>query len=230
MFSPKRNTPLCLIVIAIILSIVCGGCGSSSSSNNMSPTQAEAVTAQVMMAALQALQSTPFPDATIPAVTGKNGHPDFATVLKNIHPDATTGCTPTPNGGETCNWPVSYDGGCPGGGTISVDGDVDGTLDNTFTGSLDGTLTIIPSSCAVPNTGLVINGDPSVGLTGQLDLSDGSPTSVEFTQTGGISYGPNPSGSCQFNMTLSATLSGQAVTSCKISGTACGQSLSVTCQ
>ena len=228
MFQPKRYAPLCLTVLAITLSIVGAGCGSSNS-NNMSQTQAEAVTAQVMMAALQAVQSTPFPEAT-PAVTGKDGHPDFATLLKNIHPDVTTGCTPTQNGGETCNWPVSYDGGCPGGGTISVDGDVNGTVDNTFTGSLDGTLTIIPSMCSVPNTGLVINGDPSVGVTGQLDLSDGSPTSVEFTQTGSISYGPNPSGSCPFNMTLSATRSGQAITSCKISGTACGQSITVTCQ
>jgi hypothetical protein len=48
---------------------------------------------------------------------------------------------------------------------------------------------------------------------------------VSLTEEGGISYGPNPSGSCSLNTTYTIN----SVSSCTITGTVCGQSVSGTC-
>ncbi len=228
MFLINRIASLCLMVVATMLLVLCGGCGSSSansSNNSMSSAQAQAVTDQVVQALTQALAST-FP-SNLPAAN--DVHPNLSTVVRNIGPNVSSGCTSTATG-ENCNWPISlpyYPCVSPGGGqegSISVTGDIDGTLNNSGSGSVSADITITPTNCSVSN--LIINGDPSISIASQINLT-GTALSfpIIFTETGGISYGPNPSGSCQIN----ATYTMNSLSSCTVSGTVCGQSVSGSC-
>jgi predicted Fe-S protein YdhL (DUF1289 family) len=215
----------CLTVVAVTLSMLCAGCGSSNSgmaNNSMSPAQAQAVTDQVVQALTQSL--TVAISASAPAIDGRRS---LSAVVSNIHPDTSSGCTSTATG-YSCNWPIALkDDACGGsqGGTISVTGDISGSLSNTESGFVTGQFTITPANCSVSN--LIINGDPSIDLSGQINFtSDLNPKfPITFTETGGISYGPSPSGSCR----LQATYTINSSLGCTVSGTVCGQSVSGSC-
>jgi hypothetical protein len=85
-------------------------------------------------------------------------------------------------------------------------------------------LTITPSACSV--SGLILNGDPSITVDGQINFTQSAPSfPITLSETGGLSYGPNSSGSCQFNLTYSIT----STTACTITGTACGQPVTGPC-
>jgi hypothetical protein len=227
MFRKKTRASLCLTAVAAVLSILCVGCGSSSNNNAMSNTsmsqaQAQAVSEQVSEAIAQALGSVP---SSVSATS--DARPSLSTAVGNLRPDASSGCTSTSTG-QNCNFPISLtDFPCSGaqGGTISVIGDVDGTLNNSGAGSVSGQFTITPAECSVSN--LIINGDPSITVAGQINFTNNeTPTfPITFTETGGISYGPNPSGSCQLN----ATYTINSLSSCTVSGMVCGQSVSGSC-
>jgi len=219
-FPLPRNASLFLIAVAVMVPILCGGCGSgSSSSNSMSQAQAQAVTEQLSQAVAQALDSA---FASNPA-TVRDVRPSLSTVLREIRPDQSSGCAPSGTG-ENCNWPISYDGTCPQGGTIAVTGDIDTTLNGSGGGSVNSQITVTPANCSVSN--LVINGDPNIDVGLQMSFTNSTPVfPITLTETGGISYGPNPSGSCQFNVTYSIT----SKTSCTITGKACGQSVNGSC-
>ncbi|MGA2375664.1 MAG: hypothetical protein ABSF72_09085 [Candidatus Sulfotelmatobacter sp.] len=225
MFRIERSRSFYLIALAALLPILSTGCGSNSSTNNnLSQAQAQAVAQQVSQALTQALGAAVPATATAPAT---DAHPSLSTVVNDLHPDALPGCTSSSNG-ETCNIPISLTNyPCSGsqGGTISVTGDVDGTLTNTGSGSLSAQLAITPANCSVSN--LILNGDPSINVAGQINFTNNETPvfPVTFTETGGISYGPNPSGSCQVNATYTINSS----LSCTISGTVCGQSVSGSC-
>ncbi|MGB6737908.1 MAG: hypothetical protein WA578_08760 [Candidatus Sulfotelmatobacter sp.] len=211
-----------MIIPAVLLALLCVGCGSSSNSanSNMSQAQAQAVAQQFSQALVQALGSA-VPAAEPPATS--DARPSLSTVVSGLRPDALPGCTST-SSGETCNIPISLmNYRCSGsqGGTVSVTGDVDGTLTNTGSGSLSTQLAITPANCSVSN--LILNGDPSINVGGQINFTnDETPVfPVTFSETGGISYGPNPSGSCQVNATYTINSS--------LSCTVCGQSVSGSC-
>ncbi len=222
-----RSGSFCMIVVAALLSILCVGCGSSNSNstnNNMSQPQAQAVAQQFSQAITQALSGA-VPSTEPPETT--DARPSLSTAISDMHPDALPGCTSTSNG-QTCNIPISltnYPCGGTQGGTISITGDVDGTLTNTGSGSLSAQLAVTPASCSVSN--LIVNGDPSINVGGEINFSNNETPvfPVTFTETGGISYGPNPSGSCQLNVTYTVNSS----LACTISGTVCGQSVSGSC-
>jgi hypothetical protein len=226
MFQPARNASLCLTAAAAmlsILSVACGGGSGSSTSAAMSQAQAEAVAEQISQAMAQAL-GVAVP-SSVPATSG--ARPSLSTAVRDLRPDSVGGCTSSPTG-ETCNIPISltnYPCTGPKGGTISITGDIDGTLNNDGAGSVNGQFTITPANCSVSN--LVFNGDPSISVDGQINFTDNeTPTfPITFMETGGITYGPNPSGSCQLNVTYSINSS----LSCTISGTVCGQSVSGSC-
>jgi len=218
MFRMKAHTSLCLIVVAAMLSILCGGCGSSSS-NNMSQAQAQAVTAEVSQAVAQALASA----FNLNPPAERTVRPSLSTVVRDIRPNLTSGCTPTANG-EDCNWPIADSGPCPQGGTIAVAGDINAALDNSGDGSVNSQLTVTPANCGVSN--LVINGDPSIGVGLQMSFANSAPVfPITISENGGISYGPNPSGSCKFDVTYTIT----SATSCTMTGTACGRSFNGSC-
>jgi hypothetical protein len=226
----KMKSNLCWIAVAALLSMLCVGCGSSSSnsmSNNaMSAAQAQAVSAQVALALTQAL-GTVNPDGA--ADVHKNLSAAVSAAVRDIRPETSTGCTSTSTG-QNCNFPISlpdYPCVSPGGGqegSISVSGDIDGTLNNAGGGALSGQFTITPTNCSVSN--LLVNGDPSISVAGQINFTNTAITfPVVFTETGGLSYGPNPSGSCQVN----ATYTINAQLACTVTGTVCGQPVNGTC-
>ena len=213
----KSASPISLALVTLFL-ILCGGCGSTKqSSQNLSPAQAQAVSQEVE-AALQAALTAAL-SSGLPADT----HRSLAASVGHLTPNQSSDCTTNSNG-ETCNIPITYSGACPGGGTIGVSGDFDFTLDNSGDGTDSSTLTITPSNCSVSN--LTINGDPNITVAMQMSIANDAPVyPITVTESGGISYGPNPSGSCSMN----ATLTINSETSCTISGNICGQSLSGTC-
>jgi len=193
-----------------------GGCGSSGGSHGISQAQAQAISQQVVTT-VEAALSAAFTPATRGAPTS------LSTIVKTARAAQSFDCTPTANG-ETCNVPVSYTGTCPGGGTIGVSGDFNFTLDNSGDGSDNATLTVTPTNCSVSN--LTINGNPDITLATQLAFQADAPVyPITLTEGGGVTYGPNPSGSCTLNVTLTVT----SQTNCTITGTLCGQSLSGSC-
>jgi hypothetical protein len=220
MFRMNGHVSLCLIIVAATVSILCGGCGSGGSNSNvMSQAQAQAVIEQVSEAVAQALENA-FSSGE-GAVRGVR--PSLSTVVRSIQPDQSSGCTPS-GSGENCNWPISYDGACPQGGTIAVAGDIDATLNGAGSGSVSSQVTITPANCAVSS--LVISGDPNIGVGINMNFTDSAPVfPITLTEAGGISYGPNPSGSCKLNVIYTIT----SETSCTITGTVCGQSVNGSC-
>lgn len=215
----KNSACFCAIIVVATLFLLSAGCGSSS--NTLSQAQAQAVTQQISLALDQALST-----AIAANAASENGvHPSLATIVSKIHSDSSSPCTPTATG-ENCNFPISDSVACSGGGTISVTGDVQGSLSNNGGGSIQTQITVTPASCAVSNSSLVINGDPSVTVDSQINFTASAPTyPITFSETGGISYGPKPSGSCQMNVTSTIN----SATSCTITGTVCGRSVSGSC-
>ncbi len=215
---PLNNRFRFCLIAAATLPILSAGCGNSS--NTLSQAQAQAVTQQISLALDQALSQT----IAANAVSEKGFHPSLATIVSNIHSDQSP-CTVTATG-ENCNFPISDSVACSGGGTISVAGDVDGALNSSGGGSIQTQITVTPASCSVSNSNLVINGDPSVTVDSQINFTASAPAyPITFAETGGISYGPKPSGSCQINVTSTIN----SATSCTITGTVCGRSVNGSC-
>lgn len=220
--SPKNGTRITKFValaaaaVATSLLLVSAGCGSSS--HNLSTAQAQAVSSE-MSTALQAALSA---SLTADSSTSRHGNPSLSTILSKVHNDQESGCTVN-DSGESCNIPVSYTGNCPGGGTIGISGDFDYTLNTSGSGSDSSTLTITPTNCSVSSE--TINGNPNVTVATQINFTNDAPVfPITLTETGGISFGPNPSGSCTVNVTYTVNS-----TSCTASGTICGQSISGSC-
>lgn len=213
--SPRYAPTLSFVLLAIVAFAL--SCGSSSSSHNLSQAQAQAVSQEVVTALQSALTAAFSAGASSPSQPRS-----LASTVRHAG-SSPSDCTTNPNG-EMCNIPVSYSGSCPGGGTISVTGDFDFTLSTSGDGSDSSTLTVTPAACSVSN--LVINGDPSVTVATQMQFQNGAPVyPITLTEGGGISYGPNPAGSCSINATMSIT----SATSCTITGSICGQTINGSC-
>jgi hypothetical protein len=190
-----------------------------SSSHSLSQAQAQAISQEVFSALNSAMVAGLTPTGTSTAAT----RPSLGEIVERARSAQSSGCTVT-NSGESCNIPITYQGACPNGGTISVSGDFMYTLDNSGNGSDSSSLTVTPAACAVDN--VTFNGDPSVTFATQFNLQNyGLAFPITFSGTGGISYGPNPSGSCSINVKATAT----SVTSCSVSGSICGRSVSGSC-
>jgi hypothetical protein len=214
----KNSARFCAIVVVATLFILSAGCGSSS--NTLSQAQAQAVTQEISLALDQALSTA----IAANAVSEKGVHPSLATIVSSIHSDSSSPCTPTATG-QNCDITISDSVACSGGGTISVTGDVKGSIGSSG-GSIQTQITVTPASCALSNSNLVINGDPSVTVDSQINFTQSAIAyPITFSETGGISYGPKPSGSCQMNVTSTIN----SATSCAITGTVCGRSVSGSC-
>jgi hypothetical protein len=207
-----------VLTFGLLFSSACGG--GSTTSQPLSTAQAQAISQEFAEVAEAALQGS---------ITGatrerENFSEIFAESVKHgASSSASSGCVTSLNG-TTCNFPVSYSGNCPQGGSIGVSGDLDFTLNDSGDGSDNSSLTITPTNCVVSN--VTINGDPNVTFATQVTFqNDNLAYPVTLNETGGISYGPNPSGSC----TVNATLTISSPQSCTVSGTICGQTLSGSC-
>jgi hypothetical protein len=208
-----------VVTVGLLLSVACGG-GSSSMSQGLTARQAQAVSQEIAAAAQAALQTS-----ITGAARERQGFGQiFAeSAVRDASPNASGGCV-TSASGTTCNFPVSYSGACPQGGTIGITGDFNFTLNNAGDGSDSTTLTITPASCAASN--VTFSGDPNVTIATQVNFQNDAPVyPITLTESGGISYGPNPTGSCSVNATMTITSS----QTCTVSGNICGQTLSGNC-
>jgi len=229
MFQMNGHVSWCLIVAAATLSIVCSGCGSSASNSQaMSQAQAQAVSAQVSGAFAQALENA-FSGGSAGESSGKSAGnatvkgASLSTAVTSIRPDLSSGCTQS-GSGYNCNWPVSYTAPCDQGGTIAVSGDLATTLNGSGSGSLSSQLTLIPTNCGI--VGTVINGDPNVGFVVNMNFVNQVPVfPITIPESGTISYGPNPSGTCAIKVTNTIA----SENSCTMTGMLCGQSVNEAC-
>jgi hypothetical protein len=207
----------CAIAALTSFSLLCITCGGSS--HSLSQAQAQAISQELFTALNSAMVAGLTPTGTRTVATP----PSMGGIVERARSAQSSGCTVT-NSGESCNIPITYQGACPKGGTISVSGDFAYMLDNTGNGSDSSTVTVTPAACAVDN--VTFNGNPSVTFAAQFNLQDyGLAFPITFSGVGGISYGPNPSGSCSINVKATAT----SVTSCNVSGSICGRSVSGSC-
>lgn len=214
-----------VVTLGLLFSVACGG-GSSSGNQNLSAAQVQAVSQEISTALEAALQAsiTPGDVRREPANFAKTFTEKFESDRAAISPDASSGGCTTSASGTSCNYPLSYSGSCPQGGTINVTGDFSFILNDSGNGSDNSTLTITPTSCDA--SGVTFSGNPNITLATQVSFQDFAVVyPFTLTETGGISYGPNPSGSCTVNATLTIT----SDQTCTISGSICGQSLSGSC-
>jgi hypothetical protein len=207
------------VVGLVIMAVGCGGGSMSSTTGPMSAAQAQAVSGQVVQALSAALGNA------FNGVSLDEKPRNLAAALANVHPETSSSNDCTSSGsGTTCNVPISYSGPCSAGGTIGISGDISGSLNNSGTGDFSTQIMVTPTNCVVAGT--TFNGDPSITIGGQISLADSNISyPVNFTETGGISYGPNPSGSCTVNVKYSFS----STSACTVTGTVCGQSVNGTC-
>jgi hypothetical protein len=208
-----------VLAIATLALVACVAlsCGSSSS-KNPSSTQVQEISQELFTALGSALNA-----GLTPPGSAQPSHPSLATALQHDPRLVQSDCTVTDTG-ETCNVVLTYQGNCPMGGTIAVAGDLAFTLDNSGNGSDSSALTVTPAACAVQD--ITFSGNPSVTVSTAFGMASYAVSyPVTFSEKGGITYGPNPSGSCTIN--VNATVN--SATSCSVTGTICGQSVTGNC-
>jgi hypothetical protein len=194
---------------------VCASCGSSNNSS-ISNAQAQAISQELVSAAGSAMTGEFYGGGPGAA------HATLSKIIRDARPGASSGCTVNPSG-QTCNFPIAYTGPCPAGGTINVSGDFNLTLNSSGTGSDSSTLTIAPINCVVSD--LTINGDPSVTLATTIGYTNGAfDFPLTMKESGGVSYGPHPSGTCTADVSLTLQQN-----SCSVTGTVCGHSVDGNC-
>ena len=212
--SAKAVCAAALLTALALFFLACGG-----SDHNISQAQAQAISGELF----DALRSAIVAGLTSPGSAAAATPQSLPEILEQAQPAQSSGCTITDTG-ESCDIPLTYSGNCPNGGTISVAGDFIYTLDNNGNGSDSSSVTVTPANCAVSN--ITFNGNPSLTFSTQFGMQNNALAfPIMLTGTGGISYGPNPKGSCSINVKATAT----SAVSCSISGSICGRSVSGSC-
>jgi len=204
----RLGLSLSVIPLLILLLTACGTSKSNSGDNNLSPAQAQEIAHAMSEGVSQSVGGGfgAFSAAANHKVIRKT---EFAN-------DSGPSCS-----GDNCTWQISDTFACAQGGTLSVSGFVSGSLDGYGDGSVQEQISEVPGSCAVD--GIVFNGDPQLTVSGGIQMSNWNPVwPLTGTLSGGVSFRPNPSGVCQFNLNFSVNsdLTGT------YSGTACGQAVS----
>ena len=199
------------------LALLMMGCGGSNSMNNkLTPAQAQSVATAVSSGIVQAITAGLGAGMIDPVPNGMHR-------VDPVPNTSTVSCVSSANG-ESCTWPISSTFSCPGGGTMAVSGNLSGSLSSSGNGSAQAQITADPASCSV--NGIVLNGSPSITVAGQVNIANDAPVwPVTGSETGGVTFGPNPSGSCQLNLTFSVSSN----LSCTVTGTACGQTINGNC-
>jgi hypothetical protein len=215
----KASVPTIVFSLGTIVAIavLMIGCGSSNSSmNNLTSAQAQAVASAVSTSVSQSIEGA------FGVASGERGV-GVTRIVDGSPRTSTPSCTlSSSNGSFSCQ--ISQSFSCSGGGTTAVSGNISGSVSESGTGSIQEQVVATPTNCSVD--GITLNGDPDVTVAGQFNISNWSPVwPVTGTETGGVTYGPNPSGTCQLNVTFTVNSN----LSCTISGTACGQTVSGNC-
>jgi len=215
----KSHYALVLSLAAIVsLALLILGCGSgNSNSSALTQAQAQAIATAVSNGIGQALAGTFGAPSLRPSSDAMRR---VGTAANAATPPL---CMPS-SAGQTCTWPISGTFACPGGGTMAVSGKITGSLNTTGSGSAQVQIAGVPASCSV--NGMILNGAPQVDVAAQMNVLNDMPEwPVTGSETGAVSYGPHPSGTCQLNLTYTVNSN----LSCTVSGTACGQSVSGSC-
>lgn len=217
MVSHKSAHAIALSAATLVgVALLMLGCGTSNSSpKTLTQAQAQSIATGISNGVGQAVTGAFGVASLRPGTSAMTNTETSPNAMLPI-------CTPT-SSGEICVWPVSSTFSCPGGGSMAVMGNVTGSL-SAGTGSAQVQIAATPANCSV--NGLVLNGDPQVNLAGVINILNDNPVwPLTGTETGGVTYGPNPSGSCQLNLTFKVNSN----LSCTVTGTACGQSVSGNC-
>ena len=202
-----------MVVSIAVVMIACGG--GSSTPKNLTQTQAQAIASAVSSGIAQSTAGA----------FGVSADRASANLLRIETTPEITGFPCAPGGICEAAFNSTFD--CPGGGTMAIAGAFLGTLDDSGDGSVQAQLVADPRNCSVDN--FVLNGDPSVNVATTVNIKSDQPQSpITGTETGGVAYGPNPSGSCKFNVTYTINF-GNSNFSCTASGTACGYPVSGNC-
>lgn len=216
--SPGKSA--CAIAALAILAFFFVACGGSSS-HTLSSAQAQAISQELSTALSSAVVSGLAP-ASSPATSAPHS---LSPALRQLEaePSLSGSCTVGPSG-TSCNFPISFTGNCPNGGTVSVSGDLAYTLDNSGNGTDNSSLTVTPANCAVQN--VTFSGNPDVAVAIHFSFQNNAIIfPVTLSETGGITFGPDPSGSCSVNANATVT----SATACTLTGTICGRSVSGNC-
>lgn len=188
---------LALFFFSLAVLVVSAACGGSSQSSSPTPLSA----------------------AQVQAITT-----EMANGFSSAMSTSNTSVCPGGASNQLC---FNTTANCTAGGTIAITGQYTTSLDANNTGQISGTMTFIPTNCAVNSTSLVLNGDPSLKFAATLNIANSQLTNFTATETGGVLYGPNPTGVCDSNLTI--TVSVTPTQTCRIKGTACGQAVDYTC-
>ena len=127
----------------------------------------------------------------------------------------------------TIDYALTIVNDCPAGGTLGVSGAISGTIDDqTFAGDLDLGLTTSASACAIAHeqTMITIDTDPDLVLNGSFAFDQGQLVGeAVFTYVGTVSWVTDDgrSGSCSYDVLVTATGDGSLAQS----GTVCGTSI-----
>jgi hypothetical protein len=182
------------ILAFVTLGIGLAGCGSGAS-GSLTSAQASAFAMQVSQVAAQGM---------VDSTAGS---------------ESSISCTQS---ACTADIPVSYMSECPSGGAMLLSGGVRGPMPGSSGSGMIGILipqTITDWSCV---SGLVINGDPNLSVSGQLAFVLLSPATVQsMTITGDFDWGAGSSEKCSVNLAVGYNFSGTGTTS----GTVCNQSV-----
>lgn len=217
--APMLRKKIGSALLFAVASMLCAGCGSPSHSDTLSTAQAQAISQQVSQAVAQALSTA---SASQPLLAEPSAR-SLSAALGDVRWAQSSACTVNSTG-QSCNIPLSASVPCPGGGTVSVSGDIQGMLSSSGTGSFVTQITITPANCTVSN--VTFNGAPDITIAGTINITNSAPSfPVTLLEGGGISFGPNPSGSCQLNVTYTLN----SLTSCTVSGTVCGKPVNGSC-
>lgn len=211
MRQARRSAFACFTLAATMLLVLCSGCGGSGSNK------------------------TPPPPATLTAAEATS----VATQLEGTFVAASAGMgaewcgiPQDPTEDYPCTIPVNVIGTCSGGGTVAIAGSINGPMDYSDTGDATALITATPANCAIPGTTLVISGSPDLSVSGAVFYFYGGVSNFTIAETGTVTYGPKPSGSCVTNLAIAASFEGNAqhtVKSCTLTGTACGQTINQSC-
>ena len=219
MLRTSRSKAACATAVLVIVATWLLACGGSSMPSTISAAQAQAISQELFTALGSALAAGLNSSGSAATAAPRS----LASAIPSRPALTSTDCTITDTG-QSCNVPISFQGNCPQGGTIAVNGDFMFTLDNSGNGSDSSTLTVTPANCALSN--ITINGNPSVTVSTSFILQNNALAfPILFSEKGGITYGPKPSGSCSINVTMTVS----SPTSCSATGTLCGHSVTGSC-
>jgi hypothetical protein len=227
-----RLSLVLLIVVALLLA-GCSGSKSSVSNSNLTQAQAQTVAQAVSLGVSQAVLDS-YNSVLIAGSTSFLKARKSTSGLQIDSMSAGQASSSTCTGDTTsAQCTVSYTSKCSGGGSISITGSASGSVNASGTGSAKGQLELTPTSCDVVEYKILLNGEPNITLSSQVNIvnNDASSWPIVVTENGAVSFGPDsgsstiPSGACQVNMNYSFTRTGL----CTMGGTMCGKTVSGSC-